>query len=73
MATLAIFKTTSGSQSIVPKIMGQAAKSGDYLAEWLGAVAMLVYKSLPTVVAVFDIIPNGEESRQRRPRKTLLL
>ena len=33
---------------------------------------MLVDKSMPTVLALFDTIPYGEGGRQRGPGKTLL-
>ena len=42
------------------------------MAEWLSTIAVLVDKSMPIVVALFDAIPKGKGGRQRGPRKTLL-
>ena len=45
---------------------------GDYLAEKLATIAMLVDKSMPVVAALLDAIPRGEKRRRRGPGKTLL-
>ena len=48
------------------------AKAGDYLAEWLATIAVLVDKSTPTAAALFDAIPRGEGGKQRGPSRMLL-
>ena len=45
---------------------------GDYLAERLATITMLVDKSMPIAAALFDAIPRGEGGKQRGPGKTLL-
>ena len=50
----------------------QVAEVGNYLVKQLATMAMLVDKSKPTVVALFDTIPYGGGGRQRGPGKTLL-
>ena len=45
---------------------------GDYLAERLATVAVLVDKSTPIVAALFDAIPRGEGGKWRGPSRTLL-
>ena len=45
---------------------------GKYLAERLAIIAILVNKSTPVVVALFNAIPYGEGGRWRGPGKTLL-
>ena len=45
---------------------------GDYLAEWLATIAVLVDKSTPVEAAIFDTIPRGKGGRWRGPGKTLL-
>ena len=72
LATLAIFKATLDSLSVVLKDKAQVAEADNYLARELVTVAMLVDKSTPTVVALFDAIPHCEGGRQRGPGKTLL-
>ena len=42
------------------------------MVKWLAAIAMLVDKSMPVVVALFYAIPQGEGGKQRRLGKTLL-
>ena len=71
-ATLDIFKATLDSPSVVPKDKVQVAEAGNYLAERLASMAVLVDKSMPTVAPLFDTIPRGEGGRQRGPGKTLL-
>ena len=45
---------------------------GNYLAERLATIAVLVDKSMPTVAALFEAIPWGEGGRWRGLSKTLL-
>ena len=45
---------------------------GNYLAEWLTIIAVLVDKSMPIVAALFDAIPRGKGGRQRGLSKSLL-
>ena len=45
---------------------------GNYLAEWLATIAVLVDKSMPIVAALFDAIPRGEGGKWRGPSRTLL-
>ena len=63
VATLAIFRATLDSPSVVPQIKAQVTKAGDYLAKWLPTVVMLVDKSMPTVAALFDAILYFEGGR----------
>ena len=48
------------------------AKVSNYLAERLATIAALVDKSTPTVVALFDAIPCGEEGREDKARPSCL-
>ena len=72
VATLAIFKATLDSTFVVLKDKEKVAKSGDYLAKRIATVAVLVDKSKPAVVALYDTILCGERGRWRGPWKTLL-
>ena len=72
VANLAVFKATLVSQSIAPKDKGQVTKAGNYLAEWLETVVLLVNKSMPTVVPLYNAIKNSEGGGWRGPGKTLL-
>ena len=72
VATLAIFKTTLDSPSVVLKDKEQVTKAGGYLAKWLATVAVLVDRSIPTVVSFYNAIPHGERGRWRGLEKTLL-
>ena len=73
VATLNVFKTMLDSNSMVLKDKEQVIEVGDYLAEWLVTMAMLVYNNMPIVAALYDAILYHEEGRQRRSRKTMLL
>ena len=44
---------------------------GNYLAERLATIAVLVDKSTPIVAALFDAIPRGKGGGRRGPYKTL--
>ena len=58
---MAIFKAMLDSLSVVLKNKGQVIEAGNYLTKQLATVAMLVDKSLPTVVvALYDAIPYSE-------------
>ena len=70
--TVAIFKVTLDSPSIVTKDKVQVAEAGKYLAEKLATMAVLVDKRTPAVVAFFDAMPHGRGGRWRGPGKTLL-
>ena len=48
------------SSSVAPKYKEQVIKAGDYLAEWLVTVAILVDKRMPEVVALYDAILYGK-------------
>ena len=72
VAMLAIFRAMRDSPSKALKDKAQVAKAGDYLAERLASMAVLVDKSIPTVVALFDAIPYGKGGRWRGLGKTLL-
>ena len=72
VATLAVFKAMLDSNCMVPKEKEQVTKVADYLVKWLAIIAMLVDKSMPTVVALYDAFLCNERARQRRPKKTLL-
>ena len=72
VSTLAIFKAMLNSPSVVPKDKEQVAEAGEYLAERLAAMAMLVDKSIPTVAAFYGAIPCGKGGGGRGLAKTLL-
>ena len=55
-ATLTIFKATLESNCIALKDKKQVTKAGDYLAEELVTIAMLVDKSKPAVVNLHHTI-----------------
>ena len=72
VAILAIFKSTLDSNSVVPYNKEQIAEVGDYLAEWLAAMDMLVDKSMHTVVVLYNAILCSKRDRQSGPGKTAL-
>ena len=72
VATLNIFKATLNSPLVVPKDKAQVTEVGNYLAERLATIAMLVDKSMPIVAALFYTIPQGKGGRHRGLGKTLL-
>ena len=61
VGTLTIFKATLESPFVAPKDKAQVTKVGNYLAEWLATIAVLVDKSTPIAAALFDAIPRGKE------------
>ena len=62
--TLAIFKATLDSDSMVLKDKKQVAKVGDYLAKLLATVVTLMDKSTPTVAAL--LMPSHMASKVGR-------
>ena len=48
------------------------AKAGDYLIKWLVTVVILVDKSMPIVVALYNAIPCSQGGSWRGHSKTLL-
>ena len=70
VATLAILKAMLDSDSIVPKEKEQVTKVSDYLAEQLATMAILVYKSMPAVTAIYDATLCSKGHRQRQPGKS---
>ena len=72
VATLAIFKATLDSPLVVPKDKVQVTEAGNYLAERLATIAVLMDKSMPIAAALFNAISQGEGGRQRGLGKTLL-
>ena len=58
--TLAIFKFTLDSGSVLLKHKEQVAKAVKYLAKWFTTMAKLMYQSTTAVVALYDTILHGE-------------
>ena len=72
VVTLAIFKAMLDNLSVAPKDKRQVTEAGNYLAERLATIAMLMDKSTPAVVALYDTIPCGEGGRWRQLGRKLL-
>ena len=72
VATLAIFKAMLDSPSVALYNKAQVIEGGDYLAKRLATITVLVDKSTPTVVALFDTISHSKGGRWGGIGKTLL-